>query len=88
MFYVEEDVAPAVKEATRIFGTVGNIDLNCDKKFMNVSICTRQFGKIWYGDIAKQNIPELLNTLSKSIQQKTYILDDRFDFNSPVVLSN
>ena len=88
MFYVDEDVVSAVKEATRIFGTVGNIDINSDKKYMNVSICTRQFGKIWYGDISKQSIPELLNTLSKSIQQKAYILDDRFDFNSPVLVSN
>ena len=89
MFYTEEDVTPSVLEATKLFGQVGNI--NTGKHVINnVSIATRKFGKLWYGDIdgTPGEIAQKLSQLNKFTQQTVYILDDRFDFNTPVLVIN
>jgi len=91
MFYVEEDIAPAVDMAQNLFGTVGNMS-NESNTMKNISVATREFGKLWYGDIdgkfSTTMIVEKLGSLSKSLQQKVYILDDSFDFDKPVLSIN
>lgn len=88
MFYTEEDIIPAVEMAQDLFGMVGNVATESNT-MMNVSIATREYGKVWYGDIdGKYDTPaivEKLAELSKFLQQKVYILDDNFDFDNPVL---
>jgi hypothetical protein len=90
MFYTEEDVQPVVTLAEKLFGKVGNMSMEKNTLY-NVSIATREFGKLWYGDISGNltNTDVLVNSLtelSKFTQQKIYILDDQFDFNKPILV--
>jgi hypothetical protein len=87
MFYSIEDVTPAVDMATKIFGTVGNIATGKNVLY-NVSVATREFGKLWYGDIASPDVVSLLNTLSNFTRQKVYILDESFNYTAPVLTSS
>lgn len=89
MFYSEDDVQPAVNEAIKLFGPVGNMSMERNTMY-NVSIATKEFGKLWYGDIdgARFNTTAIANALaalSKLMQQKVYILDDSFDFDKPLL---
>ena len=80
MFYTEEDVTPAVQIATELFGPVGN--MLQDSRFMsrNVIIGTREFGKLWYGDVegTVDYVNELCEILSKRINQQVSIVSDQF----------
>lgn len=79
MFYTEEDVAPAVQVATELFGPVGNMiyGKNVTK---NVLIGTREFGKIWYGDVEGdvEFITGLCSVLSQRIGQTAMVVDETF----------
>lgn len=89
MFYVEEDVQPAVDMAKKLFGKVGSMSL--EKNTMHdVSIATREFGKLWYGDLT-MDTATLVNKMSElgtAINQHIYILDEKFDFDQPVLKIN
>ena len=87
MFYSAEDVTPAVEMATKLFGTVGNITTGKNVLY-NVSVATREFGKLWYGDIASPDVVSLLNTLSNSTRQKVYILDEQFNYKAAILTSS
>jgi ABC-type lipopolysaccharide export system ATPase subunit len=50
MFYTEEDVAPVARIAVEMFGPNGNM-LDGKTVVQNVIIGTKEFGKIWYGDV-------------------------------------
>lgn len=50
MFWNEEDIQPAVDMATEMFGTVGNMS-ETKNTLKNVFIFSKQYGKLWYGDI-------------------------------------
>ena len=80
MFYTDEDVTPAVQTATELFGPVGNL-LN-EGRFItrNVIVGTREFGKLWYGDVegTVDYVNELCEILSKRINQQVMIVDDNF----------
>lgn len=53
MFYTEEDVQPVVDMTTELFGTIGN--MSAEKNVLkNVIIFSKQYGKLWYGDIEDQ----------------------------------
>ncbi len=79
MFYTIEDVQPVVQVATELFGPVGNMiyGKNVTK---NVLIGTREFGKIWYGDVEGdvEFITGLCSVLSQRIGQSVMIVDDTF----------
>lgn len=80
MFYTAEDVNPAVTAATNIFGEVGTMNHE-DSVFRNQSIATREFGKLWYGDIEVTTAEAKCLMLSKAIGQKVYMLpQDSWDF--------
>jgi hypothetical protein len=87
MFYSAEDIQPAVDLAAKVFGTVGNMTTGKNVLY-NVSVATREFGKLWYGDIAASDVINLLNTLSNFTHQKVFILDEQFDFTAPVLTSS
>ncbi len=73
MFYVEEDITPAVVVAEELFGKAGTMlyGKNVQK---NVVIGTNQYGKIWYGDIEGNSdyISSLLDILSQRIPKDVF----------------
>ena len=80
MFYTEEDVEPVVQIATELFGPVGNM-LN-EGRFVtrNVILGTKEFGRIWYGDVegTVDYITELCEMFSKRINQQVLVVDENF----------
>lgn len=86
MFYSAEDVLPAVQMAEKVFGPVGHITKGKNVLY-NVSVASREFGKLWYGDIEASDVVSLLNALSNSIRQKVFILDERFDYKHAILTS-
>lgn len=80
MFYTEEDVTPAVQIACELFGPVGNMLETGKFVTQNVIIGTKEFGKIWYGDVEGtiDYAKELCDILSKRINQQVMVVDDSF----------
>jgi hypothetical protein len=80
MFYTEEDVTPAVQIATELFGPVGNMLQDSRFVSQNVIIGTREFGKLWYGDVEGtiDYVNELCEILGKRINQQVSIVSDQF----------
>lgn len=75
MFWTEEDVQPVVDMATDLFGTVGN--MSADKNVLkNIVIFSKQYGKLWYGDIQDQ---------LENIQGKCNQIGQRFNIAVEVV---
>jgi hypothetical protein len=76
MFYSEEDVQPAVTLAVELFGTQGNMLHTATWK--NLTVITKQFGKIWYGDInfSPAEVTKKCQQLAQKLGQKVYILPD------------
>jgi hypothetical protein len=67
MFYTEEDVQPVVDMTTELFGTVGS--MSAEKNVLkNIVIFSKQYGKLWYGDIEDQM--ENIHTKCNQIAQK------------------
>ena len=80
MFYTEEDVTPAVQIAVELFGPVGNMLQESRFVTRDVIIGTREFGKLWYGDVegTVDYVNELCEILSKRINQQVSIVGDQF----------
>jgi hypothetical protein len=80
MFYTEEDVTPAVQIAVELFGPVGNMLQESRFVTRDVIIGTREFGKLWYGDVegTVDYVNELCEILSKRINQQVSIVSDQF----------
>ena len=79
MFYTAEDVQPAVQVAVELFGPVGNM-MEGKNVTKNVLIGTREFGKIWYGDIDGDLdfVNSLCLVLSQRIGQTATTVEDNF----------
>lgn len=79
MFYTAEDVQPVVQVATELFGPVGNM-VDGKNVTKNVLIGTREFGKIWYGDVDGDIdfVNGLCSVLSQRIGQSAMVVDDTF----------
>ena len=67
MFYTEDDVQPVVDMTTDLFGTVGNMSTE-KNVFKNLVIFSKQYGKLWYGDIEDQM--DSIHTKCNQIAQK------------------
>lgn len=78
MFYTEEDVQPAVDAAVKIFGKQGSMDTGKNILY-NISIFTREFGKIWYGDVSTFDLKEKLKELSTIINTEIFVIDEQFN---------
>ena len=79
MFYSAEDIQPAVQVATELFGPVGNM-MDGKSITKNVLIGTREFGKIWYGDV-EGNLEftmGLCSVLTQRIGQTAMVVEDTF----------
>ena len=81
MFWQAEDVQPAVNAAVKMFGRQGRMDTG-KNVFYNVSVFTREYGKLWYGDIGKDGIEEKLKMLSASINMNVSLVDENFEIIS------
>jgi hypothetical protein len=85
MFYVEEDILPAVKAATEIFGPAGQF-AEGKNVMRNVFLATRQFGKIWYGDVdtATTELATKCKELAQKIDQTIYVFSssNEFEYNT------
>ena len=80
MFWQEEDVQPAVDIATQIFGPVGTMMVN-ENVAHNVSIATREFGKLWYGDVQLSELATKATELNKKLGKAVYVFDVNNSFN-------
>ena len=80
MFYTEEDVEPVVQIATELFGPVGNMLEAGRFVTMNVIVGTKEFGKVWYGDVAGtiDYVTELCEIMSKRTGQQVIVVQDNF----------
>ena len=79
MFYTVEDIQPAVDVAVELFGKNGTM-LDGKHISKNVLVGTREFGKLWYGDVDGDMdfINSLCSVLSQRIGQTAMIVDDNF----------
>ena len=79
MFYTAEDIQPAVQVATELFGSVGTM-MEGKNVTKNVLIGTREFGKIWYGDVDGDVdfINGLCGVLSQRIGFTAVLVDESF----------
>ena len=75
MFWTDEDIKPAVDSAEQLFGPQNQYIK--DTPYKNMSIISREFGKIWYGDVDfDENFKEKMEMLSVTINQKLYLTLD------------
>jgi len=79
MFYTTEDVEPIAKVAVEMFGPVGNM-LEGKNVTKNVLIGTREFGKIWYGDVDGdlQFVTDMCTAMSTRINMAVMHVDESF----------
>ena len=79
MFWNAEDVQPAADVAVELFGKNGAM-LDGKHVSRNVIISTREFGKLWYGDVDgdAEFINSLCSVLSQRIGQTAMVVDDNF----------
>ena len=80
MFYTEEDIQPAVQVAIELFGPMGNMLPGGRFVTQDVIIATKEFGKLWYGDVSgtADYVNELCDIMSKRINQRVFIVNDQF----------
>ena len=82
MFYTEEDVLPYVVEVEKVFGKSGEMDVGKNVLY-NVAIATREFGKIWYGDLTTFDLADKLKSLETALNTKLFVISaDGVDFNT------
>jgi hypothetical protein len=74
MFWTDEDIQPAVDLAVKLFGQHNLYEQDNRNAHKNVSIMTREFGKIWFGDMElNEETKESMEKLSVTINQKVYL---------------
>jgi hypothetical protein len=78
MFWQAEDIQPAVKVVAEVFGKVGSMETGKNVLY-NVSIFSRQYGKLWYGDLVNDGISEKLTSLSTKLGMSLSVIDDNFE---------
>lgn len=87
MFWQEEDVQPAVDRAVEMFGRVGSVHYGKSVK-MNISLATKEYGKIWYGDVDMDDNTFMTNcsNLAKALNSNIYIFDagNNFDYSTAI----
>lgn len=84
MFYSEEDVTPYVNEVEKLFGKSGRMDIGKNVLY-NVSIATKEFGKLWYGDLNTFDLVDKLKVLETTLNTKMYIISaDGVDFDTEI----
>ena len=85
MFYSEEDVLPVVKAANQCFGET-NTYLHGKNVLKNITVATRDFGKIWFGDIFTETLDPACKRLSNLLQKDVFVFhsNEEFNFNNAI----
>lgn len=78
MFWQAEDVQPAVNVAVKMFGPQGTMETGKNVIY-NASIFTREFGKLWYGDLITDGLSDRLKAFSVAVNMTVSVVDDNFD---------
>lgn len=87
MFFREEDVEPAINLAVKLLGPYNYMEHHNRNAYRNVSIMTREFGKIWFGDLElNEQTKENLEKLSVTINQRVYFTRD-YDTNNAIYVT-
>jgi hypothetical protein len=81
MFWQAEDIQPAVNAAVKMFGPQGRMEVGKNIMY-NASIFTKEFGKLWYGDISRDGLSGNLAKLSAAINMTVYVIDDNFNIHN------
>jgi hypothetical protein len=83
MFYTEEDIQPVVDVAVRIFGRNGSYVF--DRNAKSIIVATREYGKIWSGDVDAYSIEDNCRQLARQINTDVYLFEgfyvDNLDFS-------
>lgn len=75
MFWRGEDITPAVESAEKLFGPPNQYVQ--DTPYRNVSIISREYGKLWFGDVElTDEFKQKMEMLSVTINQKLYLTLD------------
>lgn len=87
MFYDKDDVQPVVNIATEMFGVSGRM-LYGKNVLYNVTLATKEFGKIWYGDMdtIAMSPQTQCGVLSQRINQTVYMFDNSNTFDYTTAL--
>jgi len=73
MYWTREDIEPAVQLAEKLFGPNNRMEHDNRNALKGISIMTREFGKIWFGDIElNEQTRENMEKLSVTINQRVY----------------
>jgi|APSaa5957512535_1039671.scaffolds.fasta_scaffold30350_4 hypothetical protein len=89
MFWLQEDVQPAVDMTAKIFGQTNQYDINAD--MIGICIITKEFGILWSGDLSVNSpsaLQEKVNILSDTLNKRVFITKNHsFDFDMALVTS-
>jgi hypothetical protein len=79
MFFKEEDIQPVVDVVTQTLGQQG-IMMEGKSVTKNVILGSREFGKMWYGDIDGnlEYINNICAVMSQRTSQKILVVSDTF----------
>ena len=84
MYWTGEDIQPSVDLAEKLFGKSGIYSSNSDTTHSNVVLLTREFGKLWQGNVNfDQKFKNSMEMLSDTINKKVY-LTNGYDYNNPI----
>lgn len=72
MFYTEEDIQPVVDAAIKVFGSQGQYHYYPSQIVNMLTITSKKYGKIWYGEVEKSyaQIIENLDYLKKTTDEE------------------
>jgi|TARA_Y100001963_G_scaffold155429_1_gene246542 hypothetical protein len=74
MFWTDEDIQPAFELTGKLFGPHNRYEHNINA-YRNLTIMTRQYGKLWFGDLElNDHTRENLEKLSVTINQRVYLV--------------
>jgi len=89
MFWTDEDIQPAVNLAEKLFGPNNSYEHDNRNAHRNISIMTRELGKIWFGDMElNENTKENMEKLSVTINQKVYFTKGFDTYNALYVTTS
>lgn len=87
MFYTEEDIQPAIELVISLFGNSNKYEHDNRNAYKNVSIMTRNFGKLWFGDLELTDSTKgNMENLSVTLNQKIYLVRD-YDFDNALYVT-
>tara|TARA_S200002703_G_scaffold91915_1_gene79449 strand:- start:3254 stop:3559 length:306 start_codon:yes stop_codon:yes gene_type:complete len=89
MFWTDEDIQPAIDLAVKLFGSNNRYEHDNRNAHRNVSIMTKEYGKIWFGDLElNDEARENMEKLSVTINQRVYLTKDFDTYNAMYITTS